>query len=661
MAVKRLGLVVGIWTACGVLFVAVCLLVLYLYCRRRYRRDDASLRLAARHTQQHFQDGQMTALCSASRYGEEFRRRSTLELECVPAPSLDRTVMRPPFTVRLQLRRAEAYEGACDILLYVERLHHSSPSDRGGTMLLGNDSYYHEDFLLYTSPLEFVEDGTYIIDAYTVRPHEKIVGAVHRFTFLVGSDPGSGGAAARAPSSTQLVDINVTRQQNVAATPLSQPGDPERQGPPPTVSLPPSVWPSMGFGPPLPPVISPGSGEVTTSTSIVITPHDRSTVAEQIRYSVDGRYPSLLYSGPFQLSMPPPSVLPSRRLFVDVQAIAVRYPSPLVVVGSGDSAPVAALTDHNVSPVVHARLEVRPGGLSYFDAQIPAPAVQLSAVDALLYFDETALPPGTQTVYELVYVTEARQKAKFSRRRGTVYNGSPIHLPESVASVHAWTVSSPTAADAPASGGAEEIEEDDGGRIRSVPTIYDCRRASTEHGKPSRRRMEQYSVLPSQLLPPPVICVSCKEMDLVFDAQPANSCIAYTLNGCEPALCDVYPPACAAVSHTEQEIQSRRTVLPHQLQPPPKEPKAAGVAPAGSLAADSGANTFIYQAGKRLRVTLLETEQVYVTARIFAPIYESGAGGVQGSTGAQGAAAGSSGTLLGYRYGNVFRRGFHFT
>lgn len=71
------------------------------------------------------------------------------------------------------------------------------------------------------------------------------------------------------------------------------------------------------------PHIIPDGGEVTTSTPIVITPHERSRTIEQLRYSVDGSYPNLIYNGPFTLSVPPPSLLAEQTLTVTVKAIAI--------------------------------------------------------------------------------------------------------------------------------------------------------------------------------------------------------------------------------------------------------------------------------------------------------------------------------------------------
>jgi hypothetical protein len=386
----------------------------------------------------------------------------------------------------------------------------------------------------------------------------------------------------------------------------------------------------------------PSSGEVTTSTDIVIAPHERSTTPDQLRYSVDGSYPNLLYSGPFTLSLPPPSLLPSQRRSVVIKAVAVRAGyTDASAMGVSDGTEMTAAASSGVSSITRVVLQVRPAGFSYFDAQVPTPSMRLRATGATLYFDESHNPPRTQTVYELVYVNEARRKVRYSRQRAQLYTGQPIVIPENVATVHAWTVPVPPGEGMMATTDVEEW-------VRSVPTIYDCSRAATERGKLSRRRIEQYHLQPDQLLPPPVMCVSCGDVELMFDDPPANGRIAYTLNDTEPALCDVYPPACAVPLRDDDDHRgsaARRT-------------DNAGASP---IEGDrGGAHTFFYQPGKRIPVTQLETKQVYVTARVFVPIFEGSDGALYGSTGGQGGSCAGSGKLLGYRFGGVFHRGFYF-
>ncbi|CCW68309.1 unnamed protein product [Phytomonas sp. Hart1] len=186
--------------------------------------------------------------------------------------------------------------------------------------------------------------------------------------------------------------------------------------------------------------------------------------------------------------------------------------------------------------------------------------------------------------------------------------------------------------------------------LRSVATIYDCTRGSVDHANPSRKRLGD-SATAASLLPPPVICVSCEEIELEFDDPPAHSMIVYTLNNKEPAMFDVTPPASAVPvvnspssspsrhhhnhHHHNHHHHHRHTPIPDSTDRP--------------LEGDPGGlNSFIYQPGKRIRVTFLESRGVYITARIFIPVHGPGE------------EWGDSRKVLGYRYGHLFHRGFFF-
>lgn len=683
MTVQHKGTAIAIWVICAVLLVAVIALAIYLLCYRRRQRELRKLRRQlllqtedehnTTNTTEWDVGGAATAANTAPLRGRAqgtalptlypgFHRRTTEELEALPSPS-GVSSFPAPLVVYLHVRQDQACMERCDILLTVDRLGDSLATDRCGYQLLGNDGYYNEDFLLYTTPLEFREPGTYVIQAFTVHPSKQIVGAVHQFMYVV-TRAGEGNAVAALQYGghggnyrhDNMIDIDIARRlaerQQLQAAPQSDAAlhyNPSVQGSEPAFpSVPPSAV--QFTEPPLPPVIMPGGGEVTTSTDIVITPNALSTTPDQLRYSVDGSYPNLLYNGPFTLSLPPPSLLPSQRRRVVIQAVAVRAGSAVhdALQPPPPSLSAAAAAACCVSSITRVVVQVRPGGVSYFDADVPTPSIRLRASEATLYFDESQNPPHTQTVYELVYVNEARRKIRYSRRRAQVYTGEAIAIPENVATVHAWTVmQDPSTATAAAAGtgsanvGMREL-------VRSVPTIYDCSRAATEHGKLSRRRVEQYHLQPGQLLPPPVMCVSCGDVELMFDDPPANGRIAYTLNDTEPALCDVYPPACA-VPLQESGVQE------------PAAPRCKDTAQASPVEGDrGGAHTFIYQPGKRIYVTQLETKQVYVTARVFVPIFEGSDGALYGSSGGQGGSCPGSGKLLGYRFGGVFHRGFYF-
>ncbi|GET88757.1 hypothetical protein, conserved [Leishmania tarentolae] len=686
MAVEHKSTAIAIWVSCAVLLVVVVSLAIFLFVWRRRQRTaqvkrglylksitDGQKRYA--NNEAWGAEYESSASNIAALHGDAaaalyrgFQRYTGEELEALPSPA-SAASFPAPLVVYLRVRAKQVYTDACDILLIVDRIRDSLPSDHSTFQLLGNDGYYHGDFLLYTAPLEFREPGVYMIQAHTVHPVSEVVGAVHKFVYVVtGMAPSSGLPPSLPPTNTPLltypagssaytnaIDIDLARRQAQRA---QSSGDALQQ----TSHMDPSahmqassamVEPSHDIvgNVPLPPVISPSGGEVTTSTEIVITPHELSASPDQLRYSLDGSYPTMIYTGPFRLTLPPPSLLSSQRRQVTVQAIAVHAAAAAPGDCSAAMPACSRVAGGRVSAISRAVLQVRAAGLSYFDPQVPTPSMRVCATHAMLYFDESNNPPQTQTLYELVFVNEARRKVKFSRQRAQLYDGRPVVLAENVATVHAWTVMRSASAAAGFGGRAESAAED---RVRSVPTIYDCSRAAIERGKLSRRRAEQYGVYPEQLLPPPVICVSCSEVKLVFDDPPANGRIAYTLNDTEPALFDVSPPACAA----------------------PTGDGAGGAIPEGNqrrscggrgddhvspIVGDrDGSNTHIYQPGKHIHVTLMETQQVYVTARVFVPIFEGSDGALYGDRSAQGSSCLGGGRLLGYRYGGVFHRGFYF-
>ncbi|KAK7194318.1 Chitobiase/beta-hexosaminidase C-terminal domain containing protein [Novymonas esmeraldas] len=674
MTIEHKDTAIAVWVVCAVLLVVVVGLAVFLFCCQRRRRaarlrrrlkanselelrrvDAADNTSTATHNPVAAHSGGAAALYHG------FHRSTVEELEATPSPH-GAWSFPAPLVVYLRVRPDTTYTDACDILLTVERWRDAVPADKCGAQLLGNDGFYHGGYLLYTAPLEFREPGLYVIHAHTVHPSIEVVGLVHRFTYAVA---GAGGTpSSLTPTSPPLlpyaygpgnttsasIDIDLARRQMERA----QAGGRGLQS---SAHVGPSVDPHSaaaaavgassvldGGEVPLPPVITPSGGEVTTSTEIVITPHDMSTTPDQLRYSVDGSYPTLLYTAPFTLSLPPPSLLPSQRRQVVVQAVAVRATGAVPAALSSDAASAVSSRSRwaggggggGVSDATRAVLQVRPAGLSYFDPQVPTPSMRLRATDATLYFDESQNPPHTQTLYELAFVAEARRKVKFNRQRARVYDGQPIALSENVATVHAWT--------------AIRGDADAGDRVRSVPTIYDCSRAATERGKLSRRRVEQYNIRPDQLLPPPVMCVACNEMELAFDDAPVNGKIAYTLNDTEPALFDVHPPACAVPLHDAGGAAEHARAAP--------ERDDAQTSP---IHGDSdGAHTYLYQPGRHIHVTQLETQRAYITARVFVPIFEGSDGALYGDRGAQGGNCLGSGRLLGYRYGGVFHRGFYF-
>ncbi|KPI87447.1 hypothetical protein ABL78_3478 [Leptomonas seymouri] len=672
MVLQHKGATIAIWAICGVLLIVVIGLTTFLVCRRKRKRELRKLQYQLFQTQNDQRTERATEWGVDGAAGGPlvaplghadgsdppirfpgFQRYTREEIEALPSPT-ESVSFVAPLVVHLRVRGDQASMESYDVQLTVERLRDSAPSDRSGYRLLCGESYYHMDYLLYTAPLEFREPGTYVIHAFTVYPSKHIVGAVHQFMYVVtrggygAGGPGTHGCISAESKQNNSINIEIARrladrshnalQPNATAYHRPSLGDGNEPAMRSLVvsdgaaSVPSTL---QRVGPPLPPVITPSGGEVMTSTSIVIAPNELSTTPDQLRYSVDGSYPNLLYTGPFTLSLLPPSLLPSQRRTVVIKAVAIRATDNNIINDPAVSAS-ALLAMGSVSAITCVTVQVRPAGFSYFDAQVPAPSIRLRTIGATLYFDESQNPPNTQTVYELVYLNEARRKVRYSRQMAQIYNGEPIVIPESVATVHAWTVMSAS---------ASSIEA--GERVRSVPSIYNCSRAVAERGKLSRRRIEQYNLKPEQLLPPPVMCVSCGDVELMFDDPPANGRIAYTLNNTEPALYDVYPPACAAPLHESNTRDSAARRRSHSE--------------GSSIAGDrGGAHTFLYQPGKRIRVTQLETEQVYVTARVFLPIFEGSDGALYGNTGGQGGSCAGDGKLLGYRFGGVFHRGFYF-
>lgn len=708
MAVTKKGAVIAIWVICGVLVVAVIAVLIALYCRRekaKARRrylammdggDDSS----GKHHHHH-------------RQYQGFRRLPGVDLCTDPSAG----TYPGPRTVNLRRLPNNTTGGVsdlnyrnmpCDILVnafYVDRA--TTPPQAMAdlrTGLLGDggqqQSYYSSAFLLYTAPLEFIAAGTYVIQAHTINAAARVVGQVHQFVFNITAADGSGGGggpfaaidtknpfglgAVGFPGGVNHNEIEVSVSRNAHGNPQQQ----QQTTTNGNISNQHGGTGGDGGAPPplLPPTISPTEGSVTTRTLIVITPSERSTTADQLRYSVDGSFPSVLYTGPFTLALPPESVLPQRRLTVTIRAIAVL-------------AYAASTSSCGVSDVSEAVVTVRPAGYSFHDPQVPAPTMRLRAADASLYFDEAKNPPSTVTAYQLLYVNVLRKdprKAKYSRRRCVLYEGTPVPIGENVAMVHAWTIDQREWS-LGSSDNSEGLVDSDGDgsrgggqyRMRSVATVYDCARASAEQAKPSKRRASQLAASggggvggafgggqPFQqygnqiqqqqlMLPAPVLCVSCAEMEIEFDAAPANSIIAYTLNDTEPALYDVSPPACAVPVMTSAALSASN------------RRGAGGVSAKGSAAAgkkprkhsddnddgddaelvgdDGGLHTFRYEHGARIRVTLLESEGVHVTARIFVPIAAGEGGGGGGGGG------GRAEPLLGYRYGNVFHRGFFFS
>lgn len=549
-----------------------------------------------------------------------FKRGVTPDLTTDPAPGLQ----SGPCTVHVL--QATPSETACDILVNVNytdtRTTTVVDTASSAAVVLGTDGFYSAAFLLYTAPLEFSVAGTYTVQAHTVYPLERRIGPVLQYTFSITAFP-----QAEPPpplllqSGPSECNLNINANMNHRELVPAAEGKPPQQ----LTTAPTAHATVRGMASLLPPSITPHTGTVTTQTPIVIAPHESSRTVVQLRYSVDGSRPHLLYTGPFCLSLPPNAPTASPHV-VHVRAMAI------------------AATEHSygappVSEVTVATLCLSPAGYSFFDPTVPAPSLRLRARNASLYFDESKNPPSSRTCYQLLYMHAARQRVKFNPKKCAVYERRPIPLTENVAMIYAWTVDENRLQEPPRRN--ENSDDEDmflvglpATRMRSVATIYDCTRASTEYTKPSRRRTGGTD----NMLPPPIVCVACDEMEVEFDDAPAHSILAYTLNDTEPALYDVSPPACAGPLGT-----ARRPLDVHDKDIIP-----------GDV---GGYHTFHYQPGQTVHVTLLEKQGTYVTARYFMPIVEDAEGQVRGNHGGQG---GSCGKLLGYRYSEVLHRGFFF-
>ncbi|CBH13328.1 hypothetical protein, conserved [Trypanosoma brucei gambiense DAL972] len=498
-----------------------------------------------------------------------FKRRHQFELVCTPGPGAH------PAPLEVQLRTSHV--DPCDILVDVQYtppgfLKECNRTAVSPARLLGADEHYGEQYLLYSHPFVFRGPGRYTVNAHTVSPSMRYVGAVHNFCFdvLPGDTPSGSGDTEMEASCQHADDFfrhDFSTQRDVATkcsiTPIRHP---------------------------LPPRIIPNEGEVTTFTPIIITTNNESTTADQIRYSVDGRYPSLLYTGPFTLSVPPFSnACNGSSVPVVVRAVAV----------SGSD---TGLT----SEVVTANFTVYRAGHSFFDPQVPAPVARVHAVYAKLYFDESRRPPNTNILYQLVYVSEARQKPKFSRRRGFVYTGAFVPLREDVAFIYAWTF----VGDGNGDGTGVNVDELNGGgrrHIRSSAAVYDCRRGTSWN----REARDEGGLHPHNNdrthrgdLSPPVICVSCSEMEVFFEDPPAGGVVCYTLDRTEPA-------APGGATAPEQAVRVGLGTGAQQL-------ARSGPGPNFS--------TYVYKSNQPIHVTLLQTEQVFVTARTFIPVADGAAG-----------------------------------
>lgn len=236
-----------------------------------------------------------------------------------------------------------------------------------------------------------------------------------------------------------------------------------------------STTPSYAFLPS--PRIVPAGGSITSGTAVHLHPthtggEGSSSAAEEVevRYSTDGSYPSLRYTGPFVLSgggggggvLPPPP--PSSSWGTDgakmvlVKAVALRK----------RTRPSASSRDGKKeewmqSEVTQATFHVTNAPTAFLDPSLPSPSLRVRALDAKLYFDLTAITNawerkkrhvpllsgggGGGVVVRIFYQCHAIDAATrpdgpppLTAGNAQLYAGVSVSLPSHLTRVYAWTV-----------------------------------------------------------------------------------------------------------------------------------------------------------------------------------------------------------------------------
>lgn len=583
-----------------------------------------------------------------------------------------------------------------DVLLYVEEVPLSNTAHPDGAFrVLGSEaSLYHSDFSLYTAPLLFDHQGRFIIRAYTVCTARKEVGMVHQFIFDIVQ------SASNGAQGTRPLSVEPVRQEEpcgwedrrdgwpkpalappaistaagaVSAAPVASPEAtsvvPLLAGPLPSLRPPshPSGATTAAVGPyaNLPPRIHPSRGEITSNTPIQIQPHEQSTTIQHLLYSIDGSYPSVPYTGPFLIPYSGRERQP-----VVVRSVAIASPS------SGPR------TRGIYSAVTEAELLVCRVAHSFLDHSIPAPSLTMHAVDASLYFDldavGAAVGGASVEVYYLIYKEDQRGRTEapaFHPSIATRYKGRAVPLANNVATIYAWSV---VGLQFSACKCYDAIK----GAHRAVRTSTAAETVRTSAG----------TYVQTLSLPSPVFSVSCAELEVGFDEPPANGLLAYTMNASEPLLNDVDPPACAAapsllvgggaagahgtrpqaalLSVNTDAVRFVHAASMNQITSDPNSSGAGGCLTSSeapgeeSLPPDTnGLHTFLYKSGQRIRVPFVDADGLYITARIFLPVYANAAGAGDSSSRDQRGGVttnASAGPKVGYRMSPAFCRGFHF-
>jgi hypothetical protein len=247
-----------------------------------------------------------------------------------------------------------------------------------------------------------------------------------------------------------------------------------------------------------PPRIVPGTGEVTTFTRIQLLPgrdHNVRVLPDgscagsdspqgvTYRYSIDGSFPFILYTGPFLIP------LEKNQNQADILVSAV------------------AVDGREMSAVATAALTIFPARSSFFDPTIPAPSAKLLSSGSKLYFED--LPQGVShagIVYAMEFLSERRHSerirvasssSRYPAAKTVLYRrGEMIDVAKDVARIVAWTV---------------DLRNDTN---RSMPAVYDAAKQSMTYpgGESSG----------GSNLPLPVMCVACADFELSFDEVPAK-------------------------------------------------------------------------------------------------------------------------------------------
>mmetsp|Transcript_29845 Transcript_29845/g.92102 ORF Transcript_29845/g.92102 Transcript_29845/m.92102 type:complete len:577 (-) Transcript_29845:127-1857(-) len=243
------------------------------------------------------------------------------------------------------------------------------------------------------------------------------------------------------------------------------------------------------------PCIIPHSGSVTDSTKIEIVPRPEAARSSlhDIRYSVDGRYPTTPYSAPF---FPPGSEM---------------KPADLVVKA------IAVGRDGTHSKVVEAPLKVESSGFAVYDKDIEAPTCVVKTVNPFLTFDHERYHRHANPVV-IWYKLHFRGGGAGSGEVREWKPGDRVRLvQDNVQSVAAW---------------AQDLETK---KVSAVATYTNWKRTVRDHDDSASLRTQTHS------LPVPSIIVNASDVHLRWD-EPQRDADALTLRwvviGAKPRAAD---------------------------------------------------------------------------------------------------------------------------